>query len=46
MIPLLLLAGTALLFGKYAHHVFRAEDLGTVSHEWLREYRRDAHTTS
>ena len=43
MIPLLLLAGAALLFGKYAHHALRAEDLGTVSPEWLHEYRREAH---
>jgi hypothetical protein len=46
MIPFLLLAGTALLFGKYAHHAFRVGNLGTMSPAWLVEYRRQAHTTS
>jgi hypothetical protein len=46
MIPLLVLAGTALLFGKYAHHVLRARDLGTMSGYWLLEYRRQAQTIS
>jgi hypothetical protein len=46
MIPLLLLAGTALLLGKYAHDVLRAHDLGTMSAEWLVEYRRQAQTIS
>jgi hypothetical protein len=45
MIPLLLLAGTTLLFGKYAHLALRAADLGTMSAEWLHDYRRQAHTT-
>ena len=46
MIHLLWLAGAALLFGKYAHHALRVDDLGTVSSGWLHEYRRQAHTTS
>ncbi len=46
MIPLLLLAGGALLIGKYAHHVLGSNDLGTMSAEWLLEYRRQAQTIS
>ena len=46
MIPLLLLAGAALIIWKYAHHAFRVGNLGTMSPDWLVEYRRQAHTTS
>ena len=46
MIPLFLLVGVALAFGKYAQYVRRAGDLGTMSADWLFEYRRQAHTIS
>ena len=44
MIPLFLLVGVALAFGKYARHALRAGDLGTMSPDWLVEYRRQVQT--
>jgi hypothetical protein len=46
MIHLLWLAGVALIIWKYGHRALRSDDLGTVSPEWLHEYRREAHTSS
>ncbi|HYN07732.1 MAG TPA: hypothetical protein VES67_10100 [Vicinamibacterales bacterium] len=47
MIHLLWLAAAALIiWWKYGHHALRADDLGTVSPQWLHEYRREAHTNS
>jgi hypothetical protein len=46
MIHLLWLAGVALIIWKYGHHVLRSDGPGTVSAEWLLEYRRQARTTS
>ena len=46
MIPIILLVGVALAFGKYAQHALRAGDLGTMSPDWLLEYRRQAQTIS
>ena len=46
MIPLFLVVGAVLLFGKYAHHALRAGSLGTMSADWLLEYRRQAQTVS
>jgi hypothetical protein len=46
MIHLLWLAGAALILGKYGHHALHAGSLGSVSPQWLYEYRRDAHTNS
>jgi hypothetical protein len=46
MIYLLWLAGAALIIWKFAHHLRRADVPGTVSAQWLHEYRRQPHTTS
>ena len=46
MIHLLWLAAAALIIWKYRHHALHSHDLGTMSAEWLHEYRREVHTTS
>jgi hypothetical protein len=46
MIHLLWLAGVALIIWKYCHHALRSEGRGTVSAEWLLQYRRQARPTS
>lgn len=45
MIHLLWLVG-ALILWKYGRHALHGDDLGSVSPEWLCEYRREAHTNS
>ena len=44
MIRLLWLAGAGLVIWKYAHHLLRPGVAGTVSAQWLDEYRREAST--
>ncbi|MGE5833843.1 MAG: hypothetical protein ACM4AI_05150 [Acidobacteriota bacterium] len=44
MIHLLWLAGAALVIWKYAHHLLGAGVPGTVSAQWLEEYRREGYT--
>jgi hypothetical protein len=44
MIHLLWLSGVAaLMVWMYGHRTFRADDLGTVSAQWLHEYRCETH---
>jgi hypothetical protein len=44
MIHLLWLTGVAaVMIWMYGHRAFRADDLGTVSAQWLHEYRCETH---
>jgi hypothetical protein len=44
MIHLLWLSGVAaVMIWMYGHRALRINDLGTVSAQWLHEYRRETH---
>jgi hypothetical protein len=36
-------AAVALIIWMYGHRPLRADDLGTVSAQWLQNYRRETH---